>query len=498
MGIVFRQSVKTSIVVLGGALLGGLIIWLSTKYIPDQQQFGFTRTLTNQAVTLSQILLFGLSSTLFVFTHRYATDTNKRNALFTICITLPLVIVAVVSVFYVLFKGWILNHYQPADKPLMAEYFMWLPAYTLLFLYMTILEQYLGSQMKVAVSAFMREIVLRVLNIILIILFAFNIISFHTLVVGSVLIYLEPILVYLYLSMQVKDFRFLLNLKIFSLDEYKEMLHFTWYHFLLSISVTLLGTMDILLIPFYNHAGIRLVAIYAVAVYIISFLQIPAKAFLPASFSILTKAFTDNDLVKAKDLFIRSSLNLIIPTTGIAILLLCNMNNAVAIVGTGKNYADIVPVFQVLLLGRMFDIATGMNDQVLSITNYYKFNFYLSLILIVVLYALIRIFVPGYGVVGAAWSTTTAIIIFNTIKCIFVWKKLGMQPFSRRTIIVIICGAVAFIPGYLIPAIQNPILDGVVRSIIIIITYLIMLVWLKPSNDLVEYIASVLKNKRLF
>src|SRR5205085_205965 len=109
--------------------------------------------------------------------------------------------------------------------------------------------------------------------------------------------------------------------------------------------------------------GFVSVAVYTTAVFFISFLQMPLKALLPASFTVLAKAFADNDMEKARDIFNRASLNILIPSVGMAVLLCCNMNNAVAIIKNGYN--EIVWVFLILFIGKMVDIATGMNDQVL-------------------------------------------------------------------------------------------------------------------------------------
>ena len=506
MGIVFRQSVKTSIVVGGGAFLGAFITWLSAKYIADKQQFGFVRNLTNQAVTISQILLLGLSSTLFVYTHKLSENEAKRKTLITLCLFIPLVAVLFSTIGYFTFKEWILHHFQPKDEPLMRQYFVWLPVYTLMLLYMVILEQYLGSQMKVAISAFMREILLRILNLGIILLYAFNYVDFSTLVAGTILIYLVPIIILFFIASRTRSFGFSLSLGVFSRAEYKEMFNFAWFHFLLSIAIMLMSTMDVLSLPFYDPNGLSSVAVYAIANLIISFLLLPSKAFLPASFSILTQAFNDNDMPKARDIFNRSSLNLMIASIGMALLLICNLDNAVAVIGNGKNYSGSSAVFLILMVGQLVNLSTGMNDQVLSITNYYKFNFYVSITLTAFMYLLIRILVPRYGIYGAAWSSTTTIIIFNIVKYIFIWKKLAMQPYSGKTLVVLVAALPALATGYFFPYFFNPdrhvyvhtFLDATMRSTAIVIVYVLMLLWLKPSHDLTTYLASVKKNKRLF
>jgi O-antigen/teichoic acid export membrane protein len=274
----------------------------------------------------------------------------------------------------------------------------------------------------------------------------------------------------------------------------------------LAISATLVGYLDTMLIPFYDHKGFATLAVYVVAVYFITLVNLPSKALMSASFTALTVAMTEKNTNKARDLFIRSSVNLLIPTLSIALIMCCNLNNAVAIIGKGKDYSGIVPVFLVLLVGQLVNIGTGMNDQMLTITNYYKFNFYASLTISALLFILIRFLVPVYGILGAAWANTITMIIYNLLKFFFIWKKLDMQPFSKNTLLVLICALPAFAGGYFFPYFFNPdrhiyvhtFIDAGLRSLTILIIYIAMLLWLKPSRDLEDYLATVKKNKRLF
>jgi O-antigen/teichoic acid export membrane protein len=369
---------------------------------------------------------------------------------------------------------------------------------------MVLLEQYLGSQLRVAVSAFMREVVLRVANIVLILLFAFGYISFHILVIGTMLMYFLPLAIFYFLSLQTKAFGFSLKLRDFSKAEYKEMAHFSWYHFLLIVSILLLGSMDMMVLPLYDARGLSSVAVYRVAMLLISFLQVPVKAMMPASFTVLAKAFADNDLEKGKDIFSRATINIFIATIAIVALIFCNLENAVMVIG--KGYAEIIPLFMILALGNTVNVMFGMTDQVLTITNYYKFNFYVSLILMAILFFLLRTFIPIYGIYGAAWCTSLSFVAFNIVKYIFVRKKLGMNSLSPQTLLVLLAGAVAVAAGYFFPRLLDQtrhvyvrtFADVVIRSSVVVVVYFLMLLWLKPSQDLRDYIASVEKNKRLF
>lgn len=495
MGIVFRQSVKTSLVILAGAILGAATIFLSLQYLP-KQQLGYTRTLTNQAVIATQILLLGLSSTLSVYIHKYDDTDPKKPTLISIVLLLPIIIIIVASIFYFIFRSSLINLFQPQDIPFIRRYFSLLPLYAAFFIYQTILEQYLSSQMKLAIAVFLREILLRALNITLIFLFGFGFINFDVFMTSTVFIYAIPILFLFMLSARIKSFRLILNLKLFSAIEYREMIHFAWYHSLLSISITLIGSLDVLMLAPLDKHGLSSVAIYTNAVFIMSLLQIPYRAMVPATFPILTQAYEAKDYAKVKDLFSRSSLNILIATVLVAILIGCNIQNAVSLMR--KGYEAIVPLTIIMMVGRLADIATGMNDHVLSISNYYKINFYLSLGVVVLMVVFNILFIPSFSIYGAAWSTTLALILYNIAKLIIVRKRLNLMPFSSNTWRVLLAGTPPLLAGIFIPYILNPYIDTVIRSIVILILYVTMLIWLKPSDDIMVYIATVRKNKRLF
>ena len=503
MGIVFRQSVKTTIVIFLGAVLGAITIWLSTNYI-SKQELGFVATLTNLAVVATQLLLIGLQNTMAVYIHQYKNDKIKRGVLIATCLLLPLIIIAITTPIYFLLKAHIVPLFQVKDIPFISKYFAWLPVFGMLMMYQVLLESYLVSQVMVAISSFVREVVLRIGNIIIILLFGFNIISFNTFIAATVLMYLLPVTIYAFLCANNKAFWLSLKYTKFSKSELKEIFQFTWYHSLISISITLMGYLDSVMLVTLDKQGFVSGAIYRNAIFFISVLQMPYKAMFSATFPVLAAAFKDNDAEKVKDIFNRSSLNMLVGATFMVVLIFCNLNNAIALMPSG--YEIIKPLYAILIIGCFTDMATGMNSQILSISLYYRFNFYSSAILVVLLVALNLVLIPRIGIYGAAWSNSIALMLFNIAKFLFAWKKLDLQPFSKNTLLVLLAGIPALVVGYYFPYLFNPMrhiymhsfIDAAIRSSLVLIVYLLMLFWLKPSKDLEDYVHSIKKNKRLF
>src|ERR1044072_8693775 len=104
MGVVFRQSIKSTIATLFGAILGALIIYLSATYIP-KQEFGFRSTLTNYAVVAGQIMIIGLGNMITVYANRYDSNDKRTHVLLSASLFLPFCFIATATLVYCIFKN---------------------------------------------------------------------------------------------------------------------------------------------------------------------------------------------------------------------------------------------------------------------------------------------------------------------------------------------------------------------------------------------------------
>lgn len=495
MGVVFRQSIKTIIVTLTGAVLGAAIAYLSTKLIA-QQQLGYARSLLALAVILSQFVLVGMQTTVYVFIHKYPEDHAGRPVLLTLSMAPILILTLLLSVGYILAKPYILPLYEAKDIALVDRYFLWLPPYILFWALIIYLEHLLSAQMKVAASTFLKEIVLRSLNILVILAFGFGFINFDWFIALSVLVHIIPVTVLLMMARKIKGFRLSTNWGALSRIEYKSIFNFAIAHLLVNLSISLLDNIDIIMIPMLDVSGMESASIYFISVYIMSVYFIPYRAMVLSATPILTKEFQAGNMSKARDIFKRSSINIWIVTLGLGAIIACNMHNVVAILPA--EYSSVFSVALILMVGRTINMLSGMNTEVIGISDHYRFNFYITLVLIILMVLLNYILIPRYGVIGAAWGTTIAMTIHNAAKTLFIWWKFKFQPFYKNSLIILASASIAALAGYFLPYILNPIVDTIARFIVISILYVTLLLVFKPSQDLQEYLKSVKNNKKLF
>lgn len=495
MGIVFRQSIKTTIVTLTGAVLGAVIWWVSTRTLA-KNELGLVTNITLAGAIVQLLVILGTANLVLVYTQRYKVEDERRKTLLTLAVLTSIAGTFLFSILFFAFKQYILKLYSPEDQVLIDKYYYLLPVLVFFWGLLTIFDHYLISQVKVSIPAFSREVILRLLNLSLLGLVFFGVINFKQYIISNVLLYAVPMLILLVVASRTKGFGFSTNFRLFSKSDYKEMFHFSWYHLLVGASLTLLGFIDTLMLGPLDSNGIGAAAVYGIATFVASVINMPYRAMASSSTPIINQAYIDKDFDKIRDLFSRAGINILIAAVGMFLVIGLNLDNAVAILPAG--YEAIKPIALILMLGKLIDMATGLNNELISISSHYKFNFRAGIFLLVMVFSLDRIFIPQYGVIGAAWVATFSLAVFNIMKMIFLYRKMRLYPFTNKTWLILVAAGIAGAVGYLLPYIWNPIADTVVRSMIILVTYCLALIWLKPSQDLAEFLLHIRQNKRLF
>lgn len=497
MGIVFRQSIKSTAATFAGAILGAVIMLISSNMIP-QQELGFSRNLTNQTVVASFFILMGMSSTLFLYFHRFdeKKDQVKRAVFMSMCFLVPLAVFLLILIPYFLFQDYLLHFFQDKDRPFMKQYILCFPLYTLFYLYSVLIEAYLLTQLKIAAASAVKEVLLKGMNLMLVLLFGFNIINYTVFIYGFVLINSISLSILILLARKNPSFRFSLQWKVFSKKEYREMFSFSGYHALMSMTYSIMGFMDAILLAGLDADGLNSIPVYTNAVFISSVMSMPHRAMNSAASADISKSYALGQHEKVRDVYNRAGINIFIATVFMAVLISCNLGNAVTIMG--KGYEAVFAITLIMMIGKLADSGTGLNDLALNMSPHFKLNFYFSIGLILFMTSMFRVFIPIYGIYGAAVIFSLSLMLYNLLKTFFVWKKMGLQPFSRGTLTALLIGISVTALVFYIPQIENPYWDTIFRSTIVTILFIGMVFWLKPSKDISHYVNETLRKKRLF
>jgi O-antigen/teichoic acid export membrane protein len=138
----------------------------------------------------------------------------------------------------------------------------------------------------------------------------------------------------------------------------------------------------------------------------------------------------------------------------------------------------------------------SVNGEIISMSKIFRLNVILILGLGILTVITNYIFIPRIGMVGAAIATMTTYFIFNSIKYILLKVKYGFDPFSMKTLYLLLTMTAGYFFIAEVPALENPWFDIVVRSMIIGL-YFIVLFWVfKPSPEILEMIQRKVNSKK--
>jgi O-antigen/teichoic acid export membrane protein len=144
-------------------------------------------------------------------------------------------------------------------------------------------------------------------------------------------------------------------------------------------------------------------------------------------------------------------------------------------------------------LAQLFNVTTGVNGLIIIYSKYYRFNMFSNILLLIITIAFNYILIPKYGINGAAVATSISVFLFYTIKMIFVYVKMGMHPFNIKTLYtIILLFSTLFIVGYM-PITSNIFIDIILRSLLVLILFVPLMLWLKLSEDINKIIVDVRK-----
>lgn len=112
--------------------------------------------------------------------------------------------------------------------------------------------------------------------------------------------------------------------------------------------------------------------------------------------------------------------------------------------------AEYIPAsaaFIVLTIGTFLRVIVGPNGATIKAIDKTRIDLLSSAAGAITNIILNVVLIPRYGIIGAAIATGSGFVVFNTIELIFIYRSIGVHPFSRNTIkpILLTAGVVLII-----------------------------------------------------
>jgi len=141
----------------------------------------------------------------------------------------------------------------------------------------------------------------------------------------------------------------------------------------------------------------------------------------------------------------------------------------------------------------IIEMGTGVNAQIISTSTYWRFELWTGLLLTALIIPLSYILTVKYAIMGPAIANIISFTIYNTIRYVFLWKKFNMQPFSSKTIEVIMISGIDYLLCYLLFDKMEGLIAMILRTALFAALFIATIYWRNISPDLKPIAASLLK-----
>jgi O-antigen/teichoic acid export membrane protein len=246
--------------------------------------------------------------------------------------------------------------------------------------------------------------------------------------------------------------------------------------------------MDAMMIAVF--LGLKATGVYSTILYLINALQIPIRSILRVGTSLVAKYWKEKDMEKMNELYIKvSSISLII---SLYTFMLVWINIDHIIFYLPKDFKIAGVTFLIFMIGKMIDMYFGLNGIIFITSKKYKYDIIFTTILLVAVYFMNLFLIPRFNILGAAISTSFAIIFYNLGRLIFVWKFYRLQPFELNQFKIIGLFGIVLVMFEILPVYDiHPIIYSILNSIIITILFIGGIILFKFNQDLNGYINKV-------
>lgn len=493
MGIILKQSFKGTIYSYSGVVIGFITTGILFPRILSADQIGLISNLVAYSLLLSQIFSLGFNNvTNRLFPH-YRDPDHRHNGY---SIILSLVFLFGFSLFSILFpvlKQFIIS-YNKDNAAIFNHYITFLFPLVFAFMIFSLFDNYLKALYNATFGIFLREFFQRALILISTILLAYNFFNFDIYIniyTGCIIIPAVVILAFLVYSKQ-----FSLKKKYFNVEITKklkrEILVISLFGVLGGLSTIIVMTVDKIMLAHYT--GLKDTGIYSIAFYFGTLVLIPSRTLIKISITIISEAWKKNDLDVIRSVYYKSCINQYIIGFILFLGIWVNIDNVIQVVTEDFSSGKYVIFFIGLM--NVFDMATGVNGIVISTSKYFRYQTYFNVLLGGLTILTNLYFIPTYGLNGAAIATLISGIIYNTARMLFLKLKYNLQPFNYRFLLVTGIGLILYFLTKQVVRIDNFIIDIIVKSLFLGITYMGIIYFLKLSDDLNKAIDDVLKKLR--
>ena len=489
MGLVIRKSLITTIFSYLGIIIGYLnFLYFFPKYL-SVSQIGFYRLILDSAILLSPFAQAGIMQGIVRFYPKYKQKEKKEFELFAIIFLFCSVLFF--SLILIVFKQEILSLLFSDNSSKVEEYYDLLIFLIIILSIIALYEGFARAKTSIILVNFLKDVYIRLLTALSIFLYFTEFLSYNGLLYSLLVIYGSATIILVIQTSYQHQITASFSFSELPWVRVKEIIKYNFFMVISAGSNLVVGKIDSLMVSAF--LGLAENGVYTTLFYVAVVVEIPKRAVSQIVVSLYSKAFADSKLNEVKVLYVKTAINQLIIGILLYLGIIVNLDNLFFFIPNGEVYAVGKWIIVIVGASRVLDMAAGSNGELIVMSKHYQFNVAAIASLAILTIVTNLLFIPAFGINGAAFASFISLAIFNLVKMGFIYKKFKFLPFNDQTIKVLAIGILTFTVGVLFPAFENPILDFLARSSLVTIFYSLLIYKTKASEDINNFLDETFK-----
>ncbi len=492
MGIIVNQSVKGTIYTYIGVILGFVIQGILFPRIYSTDQIGLTKIIVAYAALVAQFATLGFNGVTIRLFPFFKDPKSNHHGFLPLALITGLVGFLLSFGLFLIFKTWFIE-FTSENSALLIEYLNYLIVLIFFQIFFTLFDGYYTALLNSIHGTFLREVFQRILIIIGIGLFYFNLIDFHQFIIVYIASMAFPTLFILFTLIREGHFSLKTDFAFLKKPILTSIGLMALFSILNGFTTNIILTIDTIMIT--GMIGLSATGIYGSCMIFGMMVSLPSRSILKITNIISARAWKENDMAAIRNIYEKSCITLFIIGLLMFLGLWVNINNIFEILGPKFVSGKWVIFF--IGLGSLIDMTTGANSSILGSSPYYKVQTFFLVTLVILLILTNLLLIPIFGFTGAAIGGAVSLFTLNLFRFLYLWYKFDLQPFSIKFLFVAAIGVAAYLISSLLPILPNFIVDIFVRSSILTVLFCLPIYLLKLSPDINEKADEILKALRI-
>ena len=423
-----KQGITNIAVLYAGIGIGFLNTLLKAKLLTPEE-IGVLSIITSISAIVGYFMSFGVPAGILKYYSIFKKDVKQKTGLILVSLCIPIILCAIFSFIYFLLRDFVTGLY---NNPLIDNYIQYIYFF---FIGNTIFANFRSlfqSEYRSVLVTVLSDSTDRVLNCLFLLFMLVMDISFAYYFFYILGLILFRVLLLIISFIKTTDLG-PPDISKFDTKFFMQFGRFCSFMFFAGMAGIITSVIDRLMIGHYMN--VSSVGIYTVAITFSKPIGLIGAGFSRIAHPMIAEYWSRNNQNGIQKLYSENADIQLCLVSFIFILLIIFSRQLLGYFG--KDYLTGIGVLIFISAGELINAGTGMCGGIIAYSKNYPFDLILRFILAIVTIVSNLIFIPIWGITGAAFATALSLAIYNVLKVIFVWNQFKMQPYSLETLKII-------------------------------------------------------------